>query len=71
MRNVPDELAQIRDVYLDYSTGIPEGAWDNAGDHLELLIAALEVIQAFPDATLALEKRLNDGSQEDHGTTTG
>lgn len=71
MRKLADELAQATSAYHDYTNGIPEAAWDGAGENLELLIAALEVIQAFPDATLALEKRLNDGSQEDHGTTTG
>lgn len=60
MRSLEEELECTKSIYLDYTTGIPEGAWDSAGHTLELLIVALEVIQAHPDAKLALEKRLNE-----------
>lgn len=61
LRDISTELAWVRECYASYNAGIPEPALDSTGFSLSLLIVALEVIQSSPDATIALEKRLNDG----------
>lgn len=56
--SLADELAWVREVDAKFSQGIPEPAWDGAGDLLELLLTVLEEVEARPEIARAIEARI-------------
>jgi hypothetical protein len=54
-------LASAEETLADYERGVPEPALDSAGDTLDLVIAALRVIQQHPELAPEFEVALGKG----------